>query len=121
MNGVTIILVSDEPTRARAALTIALGVAAMGGRARFYAHEQAVALLAAAQPTELNAQSLAQSGLPDLPELLAMSSAAGVELWACQTGLAMTRLAMAALTPGAQAGGLIGLMATLGDDRLLTL
>ncbi len=120
MSGLTILLVSTEPAKARAALTIALGAAAIGQRARLYAHEHAVALFTAAPPANAADAALARCGLPDLPALLAMSAEAGVALWVCQTGLAMTGLAMADLAPGTQAGGLVALLTTLGDDRLLT-
>ena len=122
MSGLTIVLVSTEPARARAALTIALAAAAIGQRARVYAHERAAALLAAAPQANADpaAAELARSGLPDLAALLAMSAEAGVALWACQTGLAMTGLAITDMATGTQAGGLVALLTTLGDDRLLT-
>ncbi|MFM9828808.1 MAG: DsrE family protein [Sphingomonas sp.] len=120
MRGLTVILVSTEPAKARAALTIALGAAAIGQRSRVFAHERAVALLTADPQADPADAELARSGLPNLPSLLAMTAEAGVELWACQTGLAITGLTIADMAPATQAGGLIALMTTLGDDRLLT-
>ena len=99
MRGLTIIVVTADPGRWRAALTLASAQAALGGRTRVYCHEAAVSLL---QPSDL---------LDTAREL-------GVTLIACQTGLAAHNLP---LPDFAEAGGLVSLLADLGGDRLVTL
>ncbi|KQM30523.1 DsrE family protein [Sphingomonas sp. Leaf10] len=111
MRGLTIVVTAPDSDRFRAALTMACAAAALGGRARVYLHERAVGLLAMT--------AAAPPGLPDLTELRAIADESGVELIACQTGLALTGLA--ADSERVAAGGWIDLLATLADDRLVTL
>ncbi len=111
MRGLTIIVAGPDPDRLRAALTLACAAAALGGRTRVYLHEAAVTLL--------TAPGTAPEGLPDLTELRAIADDSGVALIACQTGLALAGLS--ADTQRVAAGGLIDLLATLKDDRLVTL
>ena len=110
MRGLTIVVAQPDPDRWRAALTMGCAAAALGGRTRVYLHEGAVALLAMAGG--------APPGLPDPTELRAIAAENGVELIACQTGLALAGLA--ADNERVAAGGMIDLLATLGDDRLVT-
>ncbi|WP_294320627.1 DsrE family protein [uncultured Sphingomonas sp.] len=111
MRGLTIIVTGPDPDRYRAVLTMACAAAALGGRTRVYLHEAAVTLL--------TAPDLAPEGLPDLPALRAIADDSGVALIACQTGLALAGLS--ADMQRVAAGGLIDLLATLEDDRLVTL
>jgi len=111
MRGLTIVVATPDPDRFRAALTMACAAAALGGRTRIYLHEGAVALL--------TMTGTAPPGLPTLSELRIIALETGVELIACQTGLALAGLA--ADTERVAAGGLIDLLATLADDRLVTL
>ncbi|KQM93121.1 hypothetical protein ASE70_14735 [Sphingomonas sp. Leaf22] len=111
MRGLTVVVVAPDPDRFRAALTLACAAAALGGRTRVYLHEGAVALLAM--------DGSAPAGLPNLTELRAVAIESGVELIACQTGLALAGLA--ADDAMVAAGGMIDLLATLADDRLVTL
>ncbi len=110
MRGLTILVVAPDPDRFRAALTLACAAAALGGRTRVYLHEGAVALLAEA--------GTAPAGLPNLTGIRAVAIESGVELIACQTGLALAGLA--ADDAMVAAGGMIDLLATLADDRLVT-
>lgn len=107
MRGLTVLVASADPARFRAALTLAAAHAALGGATRLFLHEEAVALLD-----------------PDLDEatshLIAMAMESGATLIVCQTGLARAGLAETDLPAGAETGGLIGLLATLGEDRLDT-
>ena len=116
----TILLAAEDAPRARAALSLALAQAALGGRVRLYAHERAVAALVAVPRADDDSVVLAESGLPDRCAMLTMAVESGVTLIACQTGLAMTGLTIGDLAQGIEAGGLVGLLATLGDDRLVT-
>lgn len=111
MRGLTIVVAGPDPDRFRAALTMACAAAALGGRARVYLHEAAVGLL--------GVDASAPEGLPNLTDLRAIADHSGVGLIACQTGLVLAGLS--ADTQRVAAGGLIDLLATLKDDRLVTL
>ncbi len=112
MRGLTIVVVSPDADRLRAALTIACAAAALGGETRVYLHEEAVALLA-------NGGTMPPPGLPTISELRTVAIDTGVTLIACQTGLALAGLS--AETERVAAGGMIDLLATLDDDRLVTI
>lgn len=118
MRGLTILVASAEPARFRAALATAAAAAALGGRARVFLQEDAVTLFASGDP---DTTRLEAAGLPGRAALLAVAQESGVELLVCQSGLALAGLAIDALPAGTQAGGLVSLLATLGDDRLLAL
>ncbi|MDJ0275631.1 DsrE family protein [Sphingomonas sp. 2R-10] len=112
MRGLTILITNPDPNRFRTALTMAAAAAALGAPTRVYLHEGAVTLLSA-QDMRVPA------GLPMLGELRAIAIDSGVALIACQTGLALAGLSADAA--GVEAGGMIDLLATLSDDRLVTL
>ncbi|WP_235525318.1 MULTISPECIES: DsrE family protein [unclassified Sphingomonas] len=109
MRGLTIVVAGAEGDRLRAALTMACAAAALGARARVYLHEAAVAGFAADVP--------APAGQPTLGELRGIAAESGVAIVACQSGLALAGLAADAI--GVSGGGMIELLATLGDDRLV--
>lgn len=116
MTGLTILLVATDDDRLRAALTLAISNAALGGRTRLYAHEGAVSALI---PATAPAPALA-AGQPGRADLLVMAQDTGVELIACQTGLAQAGIGLDQLVPGVVAGGLMSVLADLGTDRLIT-
>ncbi len=120
MAGLAIIISSVDPDRFRAALTLALAQAALGGRVEVYFHEYSVLLLHNAAHDDDDSGDLAGAGLPDRLQLLAMAQGAGITLTACQTGLALTNIPIEALVEGARAGGMVGLLAGLGSDRLIS-
>jgi predicted peroxiredoxin len=107
MRGLTILVATADPARFRAALTLAAAHAALGGRTRLFLHEEAVTLLRPAGA--------------ELAHLIATATESGATLIACQTGLARAGLAETDLPAGAETGGLIGLLATLDEDRLDTI
>lgn len=117
--GLVVIVATGDPDRFRTAMTIATAQAAVGGAVVVYCHEGSVALLARAPRADDGTDTLTAAGLPDRRALIALAGGTGVRLIACQTGLAVHGLALADLTPGVEAGGLVGLMATLGDSRLI--
>lgn len=120
MSGLAIIVATADNGRFRAAMTTALAQAALGSAVRLYCHEASVALLTRAARADDDHAMLAAAGIPDRLGLLAMAQAAGVALIACQTGLALTGLALDSLVGGVEAGGMMSLLATLGDDRLVS-
>ncbi|MHA6722441.1 peroxiredoxin [Sphingomonas sp. RS2018] len=97
MRGLTVIVAGADRDRFDAALTLVSAQAALGGRARLYCHGPAVKLLADAA-------------------LLVTALDLGVEIIACQTALADHGVR---LPTGAEAGGMVSLLQTLGDDRLV--
>lgn len=117
--GLVIIVATGDPERFRTAMTIATAQAAVGGAVAVYCHEGSVALLARTPRADDRTDTLTAAGLPDRRALIALASETGVRLIACQTGLALHDLALADLVPDVESGGLVGLMATLGDSRLI--
>lgn len=120
MTGLAIIVASPDPARFRAALTLAVAQAALGGTVRLYCHETSVALLARAKRPDDDSVALSAAGLPDRRGLIAMALASGVILIACQTGLAVAGLGIDDLEAGVKAGGMMALLADLRDERLVT-
>jgi peroxiredoxin family protein len=118
MRGLTLIAASGDAERFRTALTIACAAAALGGRVRLFAQERAVPMLVARD--DPGDDALIADGLPTRAALLATATESGVNLIACQTGLAIARLTPDDLVVGSETGGLVGLLADLGDDRLDT-
>lgn len=119
MRGLTIIAASADVERFRAALSLACAQAALGGAARVYCHEAAVRLLLPGEDPD-DAQRIA-AGLPTRTHLLHEAQASGVTLIACQSGLAAAGIPFNVLPFGIEPGGLVSLLAGLGEDRLVTL
>lgn len=117
MTGLTIIVAENAPERFRAALSIAAAQAALGGAARVFLQGEAVALLAGdAAPGDA---AHAAAGLPTLSVLLGEAMGLGVAVIACQSGLHLAGLDAAALDPRIATGGLVSLIQTLAEDRLV--
>lgn len=119
MRGLTIIAATADGERFRAALSLACAHAALGGGVRLYCHEAAVALLVPG--TDPGDDARVAKGLATRAQLLAEALDSGVTLIACQTGLAAEGIAFDTLAAGVEPGGLVSLLAELGDDRLVTL
>jgi predicted peroxiredoxin len=117
MRGLTLILAVPEPSRFHAALSVAAASAATGAATRLYLHGDAVALLAS--PVSQDDGRYHAAGLPTLALMLGEALGLGVTLICCQTGLALAGLEADAIDPQIEVGGLVGLLATLGDDRLV--
>jgi len=112
----TIIVATADLARFRAALTLATAYAALGGSARVFCHEAAVALLAATPRADDGDHP---TGAPDRLTLIAMAREAAVALIACQTGMAATGLAIDQLVAGVEPGGMIGVLGASPDDRIV--
>lgn len=117
MQGLTILITTDDRVRFRAALSLACAQAALGGRVRIFCQEEAAVLLA--NRPDADADRLQSSGLADIPALIDAARDIGVELIVCQSGLSAARLGLDVLIPGVESGGVIGILATLGEDRLV--
>ncbi len=119
MRPLTIVVTTGDAERLRGALMLASAQAAMGGAARLFLQLDAITLLrapiAAAQDDAHRAK-----GLPTLAALLDEALAIGVDIIACQSGLALNEMTAAALPEGVETGGPIGVLAQVqDDDRLL--
>ncbi len=119
MRGLTILAATADIERFRTALSLACAHAAVGGNARLYCHEAAVALLVPG--ADAGDDTLVATGLATRAQLLAEALDSGVTLIACQTGLAAQGIAFDTLATGVEPGGLVSLLAGLNDDRLVTL
>lgn len=119
MRGLTLILAVADPVRFHAALSIAAASAATGSKTRLYLHGDAVGLLASPLVSPDDDRHHA-AGLPTLAQMLGETLGLGARLICCQTGLALAGLTAEAIDSQIEVGGLVGLLATLGDDRLVT-
>lgn len=117
MRGLTILIPTPDRVRFRAALSLACAQGALGGRVRIFCQEEAVSLLID-RPDPDHAE-LAGRGLPAIPDLIAAARDIGVTLMVCQTGLSAAASGPDALYRGVETGGVVGVLATLDDDRLL--
>ena len=117
MPGLTILIPVADRVRFRAALSLACAQAALGGRVRIFCQEEAATLLV--DTPDVDEASLSARGLPTIPTLISTAREIGVELLVCQTGLAAASLTIDGLFASVEAGGLVGVLATLGDDRLI--
>ena len=120
MRGLTVIVTTEDADRFYSALLLASGNAAQGGGTRVFCDGPAVSLLQPATAAPLDAKR-ALHGQPRLSELRNEAHALGVRLIACQAGMALAGLDIEALGDGVEAGGLVGLIGEIGDDRLVTL
>ena len=116
MRGLTILVPTDDRVRFRAALSLACAQAALGGRVRLFCQEEAVAMLV--DRPDPDRPMLTDRGLPDIPQLIAAARDVGVGLMTCQTGLSAASITIGDLYDGVEAGGLVGVLATLDEDRL---
>lgn len=118
MRGLTILIPTPDRVRFRAALSLACAQGALAARVRVFCQEEAALLLA--DRADPDATQLQRVGLPDIPTLIEAARDCGVAFIVCQTGLAAAELDMTELVPGVEAGGIVGILATLGEDRLVS-
>ncbi len=118
MHGVTIVVASADPARLHAALSLAAAHAALDRPARLFLQAEAVRLLQPplAAPGD---KKYSEVGLPTLDQMLAEASAIGVEVIACQSGLALAGMSAEDLPEGVETGGLVELLARNRDDQLV--
>ena len=116
MTGLTLIVATADGERFRTALMLALAHSALGGRARIFLQERAVALLAGD-----DAAHYAAAGLPGRAAMLADALEAGVGVIGCQSGLALIGAEASAFDTRIQWAGMVSLLQTLDEDRLLVI
>jgi len=115
MQGLTIIVASDDEARFHSALSVGAANCALGKRTRIFLQGEAAALLS----TREVAGRTPPSGMPSLFELIEEAMAVGVEIIVCQSGLALAGMSAQRLPAGITTGGLMELLANRGDDQLL--
>jgi len=119
-SGLNIIVLSDDAERFRGALTLAMADNAMGRSARIFLQLDAVRLLAP-PITAAHDDTHSANGLPSLSALLDEALDNGVNLIACQSGLALAGLSARDIDPRIEAGGPISFLKSVEpDDRLLS-
>ncbi|WP_454886971.1 hypothetical protein [Sphingomonas oryzagri] len=118
MRGLTVIV--TRPQGLRSALELAAANAALGGPARVFTQGEAVAALA--QPMrDRHDEDYHAAGLPMLADLCEEALALGVGIIACQSGLALMGVTIDRLDPRIEFGGPVGVLADVGEDRLLAI
>lgn len=115
-----LIATTDDAERLRGGLTVACAEAALGGAVRLFLQLDAVALLRAPVMAPRDALHAAQ-GLPGLAQLLDDALELGVEVIACQSGLALAGLEALALDPRIGTGGPVGVLAASHAGERLVL
>lgn len=118
MRGLTILASGGDADRLHAALTYAAAGAATGLAVRLHVHEMGVALLRPPMPAAGDAARTA-AGLPTLFQIFDEAAALGVAITVCQSGLALSGLGLDELDARVEAQGPVGLLGSLGEDRLL--
>ena len=99
LRGLTIIVADGDAARFAAAIELAASWAALGGGARLFCRGGAV--------LRLNDRALAEA------------IAGGVQVIACQSALAEHAIDLSTHDARIEAGGMVSLLATLGEDRLV--
>ena len=115
MRGLTVVVAGTDAARLHAALSLAAANAALEGRTRVFLQAEAVSLLGGAEED----RRYAAAGMPSLGELIDEVLAMGAEIVACQSGLALAGMTAERLPEGVETGGLVALLAGLGEDRLV--
>lgn len=119
MPTLNIIIAMAEGRRFCAALETAIAAAALGRGARLFLQGDAVAMLRAPAGFAGDGPRRA-AGLPGLAELIDEAMTSGVEIIACQSGLAIGQMAADQMVSGVKAGGVVSFLAAVGDaDRLV--
>jgi predicted peroxiredoxin len=113
MQGLTIIVAGSDPERFEAALSVAAANSVLGRRSRIFLQGEATALLVRQDGARRKV------GAPSLAELIGEATAVGVEIIACQSGLALAGLNADSLPSGVTTSGLVEILATRGDDQLM--
>jgi predicted peroxiredoxin len=118
VRGLTIIVVEASPERFRAALSIAAAQAALGWRARIFIQGEAVGLLRPPLQS-FRDEAHQKAGLPTLAMLFDEALDLGAEVIACQSGLLLCNMEAEELDDRIQFGGLVSILQTTANDRVL--
>jgi predicted peroxiredoxin len=111
MQRLSIVVATSDTTRFLSALELAAANAALERPTRLFLQAQAVrAIMSADEPVK---------GMPSAEEMLGEAVALGVQVSACQTGLALAGLDASKLPEGIETEGLVSFLAARSDDHLL--
>jgi predicted peroxiredoxin len=118
LRGLTIVVADDDAERLRTALVMALAQAALGGAVGMFLQGEAVRLIRL--PIEAPRDPAnAAAGLPTLAALVEDALTSGITLTACQSGLALIGSEAKQFDPRIGWGGMVNILAELGEDRLV--
>ena len=118
VRGLTIVVADISSERFRCALNMASAQAALGGTARIFLDGEAVSILR--QPIAgWEDDRYEEAGLPTLPRLYGEALDLGVRVILCQSGMGMTGAEPRDYDDRVEYGGMVSLMQTLGEDRLV--
>lgn len=118
MRGLRIVVTAAEAERLRGALVMAAAQAAMGSEAALFLQLDAVGLLR--QPIKAPRDDAHRAaGLPSLAMLMEEAIGLGIEMIACQSGLALCGMTAADLPSGIATGGPLGFLQATGDEARL--
>ena len=98
---------------------MALAQAALGGGARVFLNGEAVRIIREPIAGWEDA-SYADAGLPTLPTLYEEALKAGVKIIVCQSGMQMTTASASDYDERVEYGGMVSLLRSVGDGRLVT-
>ena len=99
-------------------LTIMVAEAALGGRARVFLQGGSVTVVRTPVVGEED-DAHARAGLPTLSQLFEEALGLGVELICCQSGLQLAGATPEAFDPRINYGGIVSLLQSLANDRLV--
>ena len=119
-----ILLISGTHERAHYAFVMAAGAAAIGREVVLFATNEGCRALLADWRSLAQAErdaAVQAAGVAGLEELRAASIDLGVQLIACDSGLAMAGLEGATLVPGAAVGGVPQFLSAVGAGAIVTL
>ena len=119
MPALNIIVALAEGRRLYAALETAMAAAALGAPARIFLQGEAAALLRQPIGFAGDAARIAV-GQPDLASMIEEAAMMGVDLFACQSGMALAGMTAPDMPSQVRAAGLVSFLAQVGlEDRLV--
>jgi predicted peroxiredoxin len=113
-----IVVTTDDAERLRGALMLAGAQAALGCAATVFLQLDAVVLVRGAMGAPRDGAHR-DAGLPTLAQLLEEAMALGVEISACQSGMAVQGMTMADLPEGFKVTGPVAFLQATGDEARL--
>ncbi len=119
MRGLTIIVADVSSERFRCALSLATAQAALGGKARIFLQGESVSIIRAPM-VGWEDDVYADAGQPTLEQLFGESLDLGVQIIVCQSAMQMTGAEPRDFDARVEYGGVVSVMQSLGEDRLVT-
>ncbi|WP_262408175.1 DsrE family protein [Sphingopyxis sp. OPL5] len=117
--GLSIIVAGGDDQRFYGALETAMAATALGSPTRIFLQGEAVALLRERVSATGDAPREA-AGMPGLAPMIEEAAAMEIELFVCQSGMALVGLTAEEMVPQAKAAGLVSFLREVGaGDRLV--